>query len=533
MTWVNSGGAVSGGPTVTGPYASAADLQALKTDGGQGGSVLVTATGSSTTHTLADWTALIGSGGVGDATGATKGILRLAGQLGGTATSPTVTGLTGAIVGPANINATGTPSASTYFRGDGTWSTPAGGGGGLSGLADGTTAAGVDPTGATDSTTGIQNVLTANAGKAVWFGPGTYLVSSVISVPDGTAVLGVGNESDPTQGGTTFVSAQANFSFFSCANRCVFSGLNFDKSGSPTITSGSIIEITGIAVRVENVYADVAYGGIVVKPAASGQSGGHHFKGVAIKNVVDGGSALDFDGSAASGNVDAITVTDFILTGAINGTTTSTMIRLRGHAEGIVFINGITVGGGYSLQTSSRSWAMSERPAHNNFTNVHFDASRFGTVLTDTFNISFTSCWFSTGMAGGGSGSGSSHGMLLNQSDMTTITACVFANSYAYGFASNASAVRVRIVNSAALSNNGGAVGAHGFSFSANQTDFVVQGSVATNVTGFTGTQGYGIVVNGGTSDRYIIADNLVSGNATGGVSDGGSGVNKRVANNY
>lgn len=33
-------------------------------------------------------------------------------------------------VGVAEINATGTPSSSTYLRGDGTWSTPAGGGGG-------------------------------------------------------------------------------------------------------------------------------------------------------------------------------------------------------------------------------------------------------------------------------------------------------------------------------------------------------------------------------------------------------------------
>jgi hypothetical protein len=47
------------------------------------------------------------------------------------------------------------------------------------------------------------------------------------------------------------------------------------------------------------------------------------------------------------------------------------------------------------------------------------------------------------------------------------------------------------------------------------------------------GTQRYGVNVVAGASDRYIVADNLVSGNGTGGISDNGTGVNKRVANNY
>jgi len=48
-----------------------------------------------------------------------------------------------------------------------------------------------------------------------------------------------------------------------------------------------------------------------------------------------------------------------------------------------------------------------------------------------------------------------------------------------------------------------------------------------------TNNQRYGIVVNTGASDRYIIADNLVTGNVTTDVIDAGTGANKRVANNY
>jgi hypothetical protein len=61
-----------------------------------------------------------------DATSGVTGGIRLAGQLGGTATSPTVVAVTGAAVGISNINASGATSSATYLRGDGTWSSPPG-----------------------------------------------------------------------------------------------------------------------------------------------------------------------------------------------------------------------------------------------------------------------------------------------------------------------------------------------------------------------------------------------------------------------
>ncbi len=85
----------------------------------------------------------VGAGGtVADATTTSKGIVQLAGDLGGTATAPTVPGLSG----KANTSHThaasditsgmlaavrlgsGTADSTTYLRGDGTWATPVGGG---------------------------------------------------------------------------------------------------------------------------------------------------------------------------------------------------------------------------------------------------------------------------------------------------------------------------------------------------------------------------------------------------------------------
>lgn len=86
----------------------------------------------------------VAGAGAPDASSSTKGIVRLTGDLGGTADSPTVPGLAGkantshthaagditsGTVATARLGS-GTANSSTYLRGDGTWATPSGGGGG-------------------------------------------------------------------------------------------------------------------------------------------------------------------------------------------------------------------------------------------------------------------------------------------------------------------------------------------------------------------------------------------------------------------
>lgn len=83
-----------------------------------------------------------------------------------------------------------------------------------------------------------------------------------------------------------------------------------------------------------------------------------------------------------------------------------------------------------------------------------------------------------------------------------------------------------------AIGNSRGAAGYHGIVAGANVMDFMVTNSKLGG-SAFGGlAQGYGVVTSG-ASDRYIIADNLVSGNTGGGVFDSATGVNKRVGNNY
>lgn len=74
----------------------------------------------------------------------------------------------------------------------------------------------------------------------------------------------------------------------------------------------------------------------------------------------------------------------------------------------------------------------------------------------------------------------------------------------------------------------------YGFLAQAGATDFSVVGNHCGNGTDptFTNNQAYGVAVAAGASDRYAITGNIVNGNVTGGVSDGGTGTDKEVFGN-
>jgi hypothetical protein len=96
----------------------------------------------------------------------------------------------------STLSATGTPSSSTYLRGDGVWATPAGGGGSSTGvltLINVKLDFGATGNGSTNDTTAINNAIAACStagGGIVYFPPGTYMTDGGHSIPARVNILG-------------------------------------------------------------------------------------------------------------------------------------------------------------------------------------------------------------------------------------------------------------------------------------------------------------------------------------------------------
>jgi hypothetical protein len=200
-------------------------------------------------------------------------------------------------------------------------------------------------------------------------------------------------------------------------------------------------------------------------------------------------------------------------------------IRMYGPCEGNNFFNGHTYQGAFSLTTDGPSYTMGNRPSYNKFHGVYLDASAGGALIDKTVELDFIDCWFS---------SRPGNGAYLNEVDGIRFTGGGAINCDQNGVLVESLAKRVIFQNFMARSNSVSSANTYsGIIFAANTTDFVVQGCTATNNIVTFGTQKHGIIVQSGTSNNYVITNNLVSGNATSGVSDGGTGVNKFVSNNF
>ena len=199
-------------------------------------------------------------------------------------------------------------------------------------------------------------------------------------------------------------------------------------------------------------------------------------------------------------------------------------IRLYNQCEAVVFTNGEVLQGGYSMTIAAAANTAGNRPAYCKFTNIYFDSATNGVNVNSAVELTFNDCWFSNRP---------NHGISLSNTDGVRFTGGGAMNCGTHGVLVNATAVRTTFTNFSARGNSQASANvSSGIAFAPNTTDFIVQGCTLGGSLGF-GSQKYGVFVDVGTSDRYIVSDNLVTGNTTGGVSDGGSGANKRVANNY
>lgn len=368
--------------------------------------------------------------------------------------------------------------------------------------------------GVADDTTAIQAAVDAAAtagGGVVHLPIGTYRLTSAINITgNGITLRGANREKSHLQQATTGAKI-----LNSTGQDVNITDLRFSYSATPT-AGGVAIYSAGANAHLNNIRIVNGYTGVeFTAGTGSTMSNAHIYDCESIGIYVHG--------------VNDVFISKFLLVTSQPTKFALGAIRLADRAEAIIFTDGDTIGGAYPLTTEAASYALGTRPAYNNFTNVFFDSAVNGALINEMVETEFVGCWFSNGRSGAGQS-----GAVVQNSDSLTFANCRFFNCGGHGCQVANTALRTVFMGCKFESNSytAGPGVCHGLVFSANATDFTVTNCIAHNGL-MSGTQGWGIIVNAGTSDRYAMTNNLVSGNATGGVSDGGSGANKTVSGNW
>lgn len=369
--------------------------------------------------------------------------------------------------------------------------------------------------GITDDTAAIQAAITAvgeAGGGQVFLPAGTYKLSAQLSVPyDGVSIVGVNRTASLLQQTTASAPIISVDKKYFTAKDLGFSYTSTPTEGAYGILIGGVN--SGFAI-LENLWIWQANIGIALITT----------NGINMQNI-----------DMRDTETNCIYIEDTIdvrLNGFAfdcgNQTRNSLgAIRLIDLVEALTISDGDIINGAYSLTTDASSYTIRTRPAGNKFTSVWFDTSDGGCFLKNCVDMDFVECWFSNC---------NEHNIRLDVCDGIRFTGGQTLSSRKHGAYVTSDAKRVSFVNFSAKENSVGSSGTyHGIYIAPDTTDFRVQSCTVAGPALYSATlyQGYGVFVDTGASDRYIIADNFVTGNFTGGVSDSGSGSNKRVENNY
>lgn len=370
--------------------------------------------------------------------------------------------------------------------------------------------------GATDDGPAIQLALNCagTSGGEVLLSPGSYFIDTALTMTDsGVKLRGCGRTATTLSLTNTIMTV---ITVSGAIQHWEISGISFVATGNQ-IAGTAINCEDAILGRIFDIRTYQMYNGITM--------------GNSVGTKIDHGEFSDFRGSGIliNGACNDVFISDCIMNGAEFATgianPASTGIRMVDKAEAVMVQRCEIILCNEPLFMTGDGPATGNTPAYCRFTDCFFDSCLGAAAIDQARDIAFTGCWFSNRPESGC--------VITNSVDIRFVN-CSFTNSHKHGCLVEASSTRVRFVGCTFDSNSQASVGTYaGVIFGAGTTDFVVQGCYAGNGGRFTAAQGAGISVAAGASDRYIVADNLVTGNTVIGVFDGGVGANKRVANNY
>jgi hypothetical protein len=341
---------------------------------------------------------------------------------------------------------------------------------------------------------------------------GLFNTSGTITIPAGHELIGAGPRL------TTFQRAGAALSFFILSQNSGIERVGFTRNGTTTATSGRLIDCAFAAgAKISDIYADHCWDGIYIKSVA-----GMFMDRIYMRNWQNAGINMD------GGNND-IFLDQFLLTHI--GQNIGTGIRMHDKIEALVVTNGDVIGGNYGLTTSATgTFAPKDRanPNFNKFTNVFFDSSVSGNLLEKAAELTFQNCWFATAQL--------SSGVTVGECADVVFDTCDFVTNGSSGARLSSPAQRgTKFVHCKFLNNNYQENSSNGLTVDAGVSDWSVIDCTANNSL-FSPTtragQGHGIFVAPGASDRYVVACNNLTGNTVSGMSDGGTGTNKKISGN-
>lgn len=371
--------------------------------------------------------------------------------------------------------------------------------------------------GSTDDTTAIGAAITAacSIGGIVWFPPGTYLVSTTLTIScDGVTLAGAGPKASILKADTGLDADDVLF----------FDGVSGGGAEGLGITSAAV-KSGGAAILTDGCF-QVRFEQLLI----TNQFDSFHLVDSTVVRITD----CDLYNQDRHGIwIDCDTGNDFYLTGIVADNTPPSSgqgIYVSGgdavilsNCDFLHFENGLLI-----QPTAGRhsEWHFFTGAIFDNCTN---DGIHIGGEAGDTHGITFANSWSSSNGNQGlyiGDGAGDLQGIEFGDGKL-------FSNGN-NGVQVVSPATRVTITDSQISGNSVDSAGTHdGISVAAGVTHLTIVGNQCHNVLG-SGTQGYGLHFDSGATDYVIVQANDFTGNATGGIENQGgvTGVNLSITGN-
>jgi Pectate lyase superfamily protein/Periplasmic copper-binding protein (NosD) len=371
--------------------------------------------------------------------------------------------------------------------------------------------------GSTNDTTSIQSCITtaATSGQGIYFPPGTYRITSALTISSGNMLL------HGTNSGTTrIVQYTSADNLFTIAN-----------SGNP---------VNQVSLRNLQLEYDAANpAGITVYCDDCWRTTFHHIifgdPGTAHLFTTgiwaDGGNQVfvedsQFNVAASQGMYFAGTGDVYLSNLEVNGQAADTT------TTGIVFDSG--VGGIYAVNVNVTSGETAFLFENTQAGGIVPKFGFFINCLADTLNgtgwdfeaassMRLTNSWAATG----------NYGILVKNVQGLSITDSRIYNNAGAGIWLRSGATDVTIKDSTITANSRTSSGSFpGILVDAGVGRFQVLNNEIGAADGFSATQSYGVVISSGASDNFMLVGNDLQNNVTGEYSNGGTGSHKVIASN-